>query len=50
MTDQEILDSISYIYDKDLSKVIFSWDEGLWGNIKNIQVTPKSSFFSLLYA
>lgn len=41
MTDQEILDSISYIYDKDLSKVIFSWDEGLWGNIKNIQVTCK---------
>lgn len=41
MTDQEILDSISYTYDKDLSKVIFSWDEGLWGNIKNIQVTCK---------
>lgn len=41
MTDQEILDSISYVYDKDLSKVIFSWDEGLWGNIKNIQVTCK---------
>jgi len=41
MTDQEILDSISYTYDKNLSKVIFSWDEGLWGNIKNIQVTCK---------
>lgn len=41
MTDQEILDSISYTYNKDLSQVVFSWDENLWGNIKNVQVTCK---------
>ena len=39
LSDEEMLDSLSYTYDKDLSKVIFTWDEGLWGNIKNIQIT-----------
>ena len=37
-TDEEILNSINLTYDKDASKVTFSWDENLWGNIKNIQI------------
>lgn len=39
MTDQEILDSLALNYDKENYKVNITWDDNLWGNVKNVQIT-----------
>lgn len=39
MTDQEILDSLALNYDKENYKVDITWDEYLWGNVKNVEIT-----------